>query len=330
MGIVRKIVVVIQKVAHRILQWPSKAVHQIYSIDIIRTRRENSRAESVRAHNSSLSVLRDDERLLGQSLVEDGFCVTEAEMFGSFGDAKFQAAANEIYNRMEEHYLGTGRSIDAVKLLSMYPSLLDQFKVVFRAGLDIRLLAIIEHYLKLPVAYGGVDVFFTIADGSERGARTWHRDSEDNPMVKVAVYLNDVDESGGPLEILHLQHVSAESKRFRGFMHQKLEKLESEGKIKFKITSFVGSKGTVILCDTFKYFHRGKPATGQNRRALFFNYYGNKPLTPYFCPNPPFSAHKMEDLVSDLSAKQRDAALWRETLTGFDRWVTKKKPYLNV
>lgn len=330
MKIVRAIAVFIQKVVHRILQWPSKAIHQIYSIRLIKTRREDGRASLVRAHASNLSELRDDVRLLGQALVEDGFCVADAGIFESFGSVKFQAAANEIYDCMEEHYLRTGRNIDTIKLLDLYPSLLDQFKIVFRAGLDIGVLEIVEQYLRLPAAYGGVDIFFTVADGSDRGARTWHRDSEDNPMVKVAVYLNDVDDSGGPLEILHLQHLAPMSRTFRGFRHQKLVNLQKEGKIDFDVTSFTGPKGTVVLCDTFRYFHRGKPATGRNRRALFFNYYANKPLTPYFCPNPPFSSDKMEALVSDLSAKQRDAALWRERLTGIDKLVTKRRPYLNV
>jgi hypothetical protein len=58
-------------------------------------------------------------QLLGQALVEDGFCVADAGIFESFGSVKFQAAANEIYDCMEEHYLRTGRNIDTIKLLDL-------------------------------------------------------------------------------------------------------------------------------------------------------------------------------------------------------------------
>ena len=169
---------------------------------------------------------------------------------------------------MENNYVETGNTINIIKLLDANPSALDQFKTIFLAGLDIKLLQVIEHYLQLPVAYGGVDIFFTIADGLEKGARTWHKD---NPMVKVAVYLNDVDDDGGPFEILRVQQAASDFTKLRGFRQQTLDDLQNKGKIQFEIVSFTGPLGTIILCDTFKYFHRGKPAIGQNRRALFFN-----------------------------------------------------------
>ncbi|WP_244537245.1 hypothetical protein [Methylobacterium pseudosasicola] len=271
-----------------------------------------------------------EDAMLADGLAKKSFCTTNSEIFETLRSNKFQAAVNEIYDVIEKNYRETGQNIDIVKLLAAKPLLLDQFKTIFRAGLDVRLLRIIENYLRFPVGYGGVDIFFTVADGLERGARTWHKDSEDNPMVKVAVYLNDVGDDDGPLEILHLEHISPGSEKVRHFRQQKLVDLQDEGKIKFTITSFTGPSGNVILCDTFKYFHRGKPALGRNRRALFFNYYAHKPLTPYFCPNPPFSSDKMKELVADLSTVQQNAALWRENLAGIDKFVTKRRPYLNL
>ncbi|MCJ2121769.1 hypothetical protein [Methylobacterium sp. J-077] len=330
MKAVRKIITTIQKIVHRIAQWPSKTIHLIYSIDMIKRKANNDRLSSIKAHSHNLPALENEETLLAHALKDHGFCTTNSNLFEFFGAERFQAASRDIYELMERNYLETGRNIDITRLLSAKPALIDQFETVFRAGLDIKLLRIVEHYLQLPVAYGGVDIFFTVADGLERGARTWHKDSEDNPMVKVAVYLNDVGDDDGPLEILHLHQTSSDFEKLRGFKQQKLVNLQNEGKVKFEITSFTGPVGTVILCDTFKFYHRGKPATGKNRRALFFNYYANRPLTPYFCPNPPFSLDKMKDLVSNLSTIQQDAALWRENLTRVDKMVTKRKPYLNL
>ncbi|MCJ2055176.1 hypothetical protein MKL09_01270 [Methylobacterium sp. J-048] len=330
MKALRKSIITIQKIVHRIAQWPSKTIHLIYSIGMIKRKVINDRISSIKSHNKNLPVLTNEEELLAHGLKGQGFCTTNSGVFEFFGSEEFQAASRDIYELMERNYRETGRNIDIIKLLGAKPSLIDQFETIFRAGLDIKLLRVVEHYLQLPVAYGGVDIFFTVADGIERGARTWHKDSEDNPMIKVAVYLNDVGNDDGPLEILHLHQAPPDFEKLRGFRQQKLVSLQNEGTIKFEITSFTGPAGSVILCDTFKYYHRGKPATGRNRRALFFNYYANRPLTPYFCPNPPFALDKMKDLVSDLSTIQKDAALWRENLTRIDKIVTKRKPYLNL
>lgn len=326
----QKILTIIRKVLHRIAQWPYKAIHLVYSIDAIKDRTNKKRSSSIAAHRQNLPFLTTEEALLAHGLEKQGFCVTNSDIFAFFGAKDFYAASNDIYEVMERNYIETGRTIDIIKLLGANPSLRDRFGTIFRAGLDIKLLRIAEHYLQLPVAYGGVDIFFTVADGLERGARTWHKDSEDHPMVKVAVYLNDVGDEDGPLEILHLHRMSSDFKRLRGFRQQKLAISQAEGKIEFAVTSFTGPVGTVILCDTSKYYHRGKPATGKNRRALFFNYYANRPLTPYFCPNPPFPSDKMEMLISDLSTTQKDAALWRDSLPWLDKMVTKRKPYLNL
>lgn len=330
MTAMRKIDVTIRKIFHRIAQWPSKTTHLVYSLGPIQRRSINNRASDIEAHRHKLPILTFQELPLAHALSERGFFRADVDLFESFTATRFRTAANRIYDETERTYLKTGKTIDIIRLLDANPSLLDQFKVIFSAGLDDKFLKIIEHYLKLPVAFGGVDIFFTVADGLEKGARTWHKDSEDTPMVKVAIYLNDVGDDDGPFEILHLQHKTSDLEKSRGFKQQKLIQAQNEGKIDFDITTFTGPAGSVIFCDTSKYYHRGKPATGKNRRALFYNYYASRPLTPYFCPNPPFSPDGMRDLVSGLSPTQKAAALWRENLTRFDKIVTKRKPYLNL
>lgn len=330
MEAMRKTALTIHKIFHRIAQWPSKTTHSVYSLGPIKRRSIDSRSAFIKAHSHELPTLTHQEASLAQTLNEQGFCRADVDSFESFRSSRFRAAADEIYDLTERTYIATGKNIDIIKLLGAHLSSMDQFKTIFCAGLEIKFLNIIEHYLKLPVAFGGVDIFFTVADGLERGARTWHKDSEDSPMVKVAVYLNDVGDDDGPFEILHLQHKTPDFEKSRGFKQQALIHAQNEGKLAFDITTFTGPAGSVIFCDTSQYYHRGKPATGKNRRALFYNYYASRPLTPYFCPNPPFSPDKMRDLVSDLSPTQQEAALWRENLPRFDKVVTKRKPYLNV
>lgn len=330
MKALRKIIIILQKIAHRVKQCPSKLVHSIYSTRLIKLRVDLSRKRAIEDHSTNLSKITSEDMLIANILKDKGYFVSEANSYEYFSSEEFKGACGDIFKSIEGHYIQTGEKIDIIKLISTKPFLITQFETIFRAGLDIKLLKIIEHYLQLPVAYGGVDIFYTIADGLEKGARTWHKDSEDYPMIKVALYVNEVGDEDGPLEILHLHHTSSKFEKLKGFNLQKLISFQSAGQIKFEVTSFTGLAESLIICDTSRYFHRGKPATRSNRKALFFNYYANRPLTPYFCPNPPFSIGRMRYLVSNLSREQKNAALWREDLTGIDRLVTKRKPYLNL
>jgi hypothetical protein len=68
---------------------------------------------------------------------------------------------------------------------------------IYRWCLEDRLLDIAESYLGMAIGFDGINIFFTKADEGEGGVRLWHRDSEDRKMLKIAVYINDVDESNG-------------------------------------------------------------------------------------------------------------------------------------
>ena len=63
-------------------------------------------------------------------------------------------------------------------------------------GLEERLLALAQNYFGLPVAYRGLILRRDYADGKYIETRQWHRDSEDTRILKIIVYLNDVDEGG--------------------------------------------------------------------------------------------------------------------------------------
>lgn len=130
------------------------------------------------------------------------------------------------------------------------------------------MLAIAEAYLGLPIAYDGPSINYTVADGREVSTRKWHRDWEDRRMLKVAIYLNDVDAEGGPFQMV--KRTDADRSEVNGYRYD----LASDGQMSARlgadfrdaIVSCEGAAGTVIFTDTAHFFHRGKPAVARTAR----------------------------------------------------------------
>ena len=102
----------------------------------------------------------------------------------------------------------------------------------------------------------------------------WHRDTRFRTYFKAFIYLNDVDHSNGPLEIIEGSHKIKEilklyknqitkKEKFR-FDNFEIQKILNDGFIKTKL---LGKKGTLILANT-KAIHRGSPLTAGNRFAF--------------------------------------------------------------
>jgi len=106
-----------------------------------------------------------------------------------------------------------------------------------------------------------VDEWFTVPyPGAERiASQQWHRDPEDDHVVKVFVYFTDVDEGAGPFEYVR---GSAAGGRYGdlwpwadGHRYVDAEELEAAVGPEDRLT-VTGPAGTMIVCDTGG-FHRG-------------------------------------------------------------------------
>ncbi|NJN32859.1 MAG: hypothetical protein HC824_22455, partial [Synechococcales cyanobacterium RM1_1_8] len=51
--------------------------------------------------------------------------------------------------------------------------------------------------------------------------------------------------------------------------------------------SCIGKAGTVVLCDTAHYFHRGRPPIAQDRSAIFYSFFSRRPKHPFFVGDRP-------------------------------------------
>jgi hypothetical protein len=195
---------------------------------------------------------------------------------------------------------------------------------IIRWGLNDRLLDIAENYLGVPIGYDGANVYFTKADGMEAGQRRWHRDAEDRRMLKIALYLNDVDDDGGPLQVL-LRQLPDHDRMVRGkfpiLSQEKLETALGDFDPDRDVVTCTGKAGTVIFADTAALYHRGKPASARDRCAIFFNYMNRAPLRPFRCERSTISRAQTRRLAASMPQRQRDCLLWRDSLPLVARMV---------
>jgi hypothetical protein len=145
------------------------------------------------------------------------------------------------------------------------------------------LLGIVNAYRGAQVKLVDFDQWYTVPVGEDAervASQEWHRDPEDQHVVKVFLYFSDVDEDAGPFE--YAQH-SAE-----GFEYGQLwpwgeserypptEELEAAIPASERVRA-TGPVGTLVICDTSG-FHRGGYARTKPR-ILSTHTYVNKKIT---------------------------------------------------
>jgi hypothetical protein len=195
---------------------------------------------------------------------------------------------------------------------------------IFTWGLDQKLIAIISKYLKLPVAYHGAYLRRDIANNVVNKSRLLHLDKEDRRMIKIIIYLKDVDQNNGAFQYI--------PKEFTSYLIRKLrynhEYLPSEKVERFLSSSewisCQGKTGTVIFVDTANIFHRGLVPQTSDRWSIFFDYTSAHPLRPYYCKH----SMPLKDLLlfaSGLSAQQKEYVFWnlklKQTLKRFENSI---------
>lgn len=178
---------------------------------------------------------------------------------------------------------------------------------IFLWGLQERLLNIIENYIGFPVLYHGANFRREIANGKLIDVRQWHTDVEDHRMVKVIVYLKDVNLNGGPFEYI--------SKSLTSSLRQTLQYnsgFVSDEVIKTLVPTSdwkpcTGRSGTVIFSDTRNVFHRAKPPVEADRFSITFSYTSRRPITIF--NKVTLSRDELLRISSRLSKRQSQCIL---------------------
>lgn len=137
-----------------------------------------------------------------------------------------------------------------------------------RIGVADAVLAVVDAYRGLATKLFYVDNWFTppYAGAEQRiASQRWHRDPEEEHVVKTFLYLRDVDEDTGPFEYVR---GSAPGNRYgHVFPFGGKVKNPSDGDLAGVLqagerATLTGPAGTMIFCDTSG-FHRGGFAIGR-------------------------------------------------------------------
>lgn len=151
-----------------------------------------------------------------------------------------------------------------------------------RLAADRKLLEIVSSYLGFLPRLHAISAWLNYpTDQPAKVSQLWHRDPEDLKIVKVFIYLVDVDENCGPFTYIPDTHPFG-SDTARALQYEKRKRvLDDEIGSDFPPQTWrtcTGPKNTMILADTVGYHRGGKPSKGQ-RILMTFTYASATPLT---------------------------------------------------
>ena len=191
--------------------------------------------------------------------------------------------------------------------------LLAQLPALFLFGLSTPVLAIAEQYLRLPVAYHGAVLRHSLVDGNEVGPRLWHRDGEDCHVLRSVVYLNDVDEDGGPFEYVPRWAVDAKALSRAG---QRTDAEMAALVPRERWKRCVGPAGTVVLADSARVFHHESLQRQAERSVVMMGHASRRPMNRELAESH-FPVHQHLPALASITQPEHHAHVfgWRDLAT---------------
>lgn len=224
-------------------------------------------------------VLNDKEKEILQTLQRDGIAIVhfsdllpqnKFDALKSYADTRWKHP--DVVKRFNERH----SSVKNGKLLSKDyflinlwegEKILDLSNPFIKFSLEESVLRIINTYLKTFSKFRGwhLQVTTPMPEGDRRyGSQEWHRDPEDNPLIKTFLYMNDVTEGAGPFMYLRYSHDQGKWNHLFPQQPPRGSVGKEEDLPKEDVVVATGKAGTFVLCDTSG-LHRGGYATTANR-----------------------------------------------------------------
>jgi hypothetical protein len=284
----------------------NKILRNLIRFPLIKYRTDIAYQTDIKEHFPYLPVLSTSDLNIVKAIKTQGIAITSLEELGIPSNPKMLASAQKISPNIKSTIAvqksGFVVHANAQQMID-YPE-------IFLWGLEQRLLNIIENYLGLPVAYHGAYFRRDIANQLETGSRLWHIDTEDRQVIKIIVYINDVDEQTGPFQYLPQSLTTEVAKSLNytsGYLTDKtMQKVISPKQYQ----SCVGSAGTVIFAATGSIFHRGKPPSNSDRFAIFFDYTSHRKKYLYYNTSP-LTNEFLVKFYNHLSEEQKKYIYWQ-------------------
>jgi hypothetical protein len=224
-----------------------------------------------------------DARGIARELMKQGISVAPAAHFLSDeGSAALAAAAAEIIAQsrsddVQAIVAGTRAAshgkkaflVDLVRQGRMPPD-----SPLLKVALDVKLLEIVASYLGLwPCLHAVAGWLNYSTDAPAETSQLWHRDPEDLKLVKVFIYLEDVEEAQGPFT--YIPRTQPFGSRAPQALKCQAKRVDDERMGKFfrpeRWQVCTGPAGTMIVADTVGFHRGGKPVSG-TRLLVTFTY----------------------------------------------------------
>ena len=228
----------------------------------------------VDAHCPNLPPLGDHQTNALAALRCRAFYQTELAHLSIPGTDKMIHKAWEILTDREQFDIDGSRNRISTERLNQNPE-------IFLWGAHESLLNLAENYIQLPIYYLGAELKREISDNNAEGIRYWHIDIEDRRMMKIIIYLNDVDEQGGPFEYISkpLSQTGAKAMNYSSGL------VDDESMNRYIPSEYwqacPGPKHSAFIADTCSIFHRARPPVNQDRYSITFHYVSQLPLMLY-------------------------------------------------
>ena len=169
-------------------------------------------------------------------------------------------------------------------------------------GLGERLLNIVENYIGLPLLFHGVDLRRDNASASESDNGAWRLGIDDDRMIKIIIYLNNVDENGGPFEYIP-RFLTKQIIDSSGYTSGSLSEEEISKIVPSSYWQTCAAKaGNIVITDPCNVFHRAKPSV-RNRYSITFGYTSR---IPKISLRQKLTKKELSGITPDLSQRQID------------------------
>jgi hypothetical protein len=261
--------------ASKIKKYPKKLKREIQRLPLFQARADKRYYELLEQHTPSLPQLNAKEDIIFARLWQEGTYITSVDKFDIGGtDLMFEVATN-IANKLR---LDTQQNSFNYPAINLTKSHLVKYPEIFLWGLEEKLLNLVENYIGLPIIYQGLSLRQDIADGESVGVRKWHLDWEDRRVIKIIIYLNDVDTNCGPYEYIPKKLTTTAMSNLKYYDLGFFSDREMEAAIpKSNWQTCTGKAGTIIISDTCNIFHHLKPPITTDRFSLTFCYTSERP-----------------------------------------------------
>lgn len=262
---------------------------------------EARRAARVDRYRPLLPALSTPQRAQVRMLQEHGFVGASWGSLGLPGTEELKPLLLQLADLLADRAPGSDPDRSHLVMLGR-DEMLEDLRL-WQWGLQPEVLDLVENHLGVPARYFGPLVHRELADGRFVDTRRWHRDIEDHRMLKILVWLNDVDEDGGPFTYIPRRASVAAARQLRyvgGFVGD-----ERFGEVAPPSTwlQATGPRWGAGMPDTARIFHRAAPPVARDRYSVTFTWMSRRPLATI--PSSPWRPDQVRRCLSGLDERQR-------------------------